>query len=99
VLKIISLALARKRQKSDQSRGNQMWIEYVQKGLADGHQVFRRSVIENLMKEIEAEYKPLTSSTPDIKEMKDQLERSRKTNRILTAKLARIRAIAEENKD
>ena len=76
-----------------------MWMEYVRKALADGHQVFRRSVIENLMKEIDAEYVPLTGNNPEVKDMRDQLERSRKTNRGLSVKLARIKAIIEENKE
>ncbi len=76
-----------------------MWMEYVRKALADGHQVFRRSVIENLIKEIDAEYKPLTGNSPEVKDMRDQLERSRKTNRVLSAKLARIKAIIEETKE
>ena len=76
-----------------------MWMEYVRKALADGHQVFRRSVIENLITEIDTEYKPLAGNFPDMKDIQSQLERSRRTNRVLSAKLARIRTIIEESKE
>ncbi len=76
-----------------------MWMEYVRKALADGHQVFRQSVIENLIKEIDTEYEPLKSDNPGAKDIRDQLERSRKVNRALSAKLVRIKAMIEETKE
>ncbi len=76
-----------------------MWIEYVRKALADGHQVFRRSVIEKLIKEIDTEYKPLANNIPEVKDMQEQLERSRKANRALSAKMARIKAIIDETRE
>ncbi len=76
-----------------------MWMEYVRQALVDGHQVFRRSVIENLLKEIDTEYELLKSDKPAVKDMRDQLERSRKVNRVLSAKLVRIKAIIEETKE
>ncbi len=76
-----------------------MWMEYVRQALADGHQVFRRSVIEKLVKEIETEYEPLKGNSPELRDMRDQMERSRKANRALNAKLARIKAILEESKE
>ena len=74
-------------------------MEYVRKSLADGHQVFRRSVIEKLIEEIETEFEPLGGKHVEGKDTQGQLERSRKSNRVLTAKLARIKAIIEENKE
>jgi hypothetical protein len=76
-----------------------MWIEYVRKALADGQQVFRRSVLENLIKEIETEYKPLTGGSPEVVALRDQLDKSRKANRLLSAKLAHIKAIIGEGKE
>jgi len=76
-----------------------MWMDYVRKALADGQQVFRRSVLENLIKEIDTEYKPLTGDNPEVVALRDQLDRSRKANRLLSAKLARIRAIIGEIKE
>ena len=76
-----------------------MWMEYVRKALADGQQVFRRSVLENLIKEIETEYKPLTGGNPEVVALRDQLDKSRKINRLLSVKLARIKAIIGETKE
>ena len=76
-----------------------MWMDYVRKALADGQQVFRRSVLENLIKEIETEYKPLTGGNPEVVALRDQLDKSRKINRLLSVKLARIKAIIGETKE
>jgi len=76
-----------------------MWMEYVRKSLADGHQVFRRSVIEKLINEIETEYELLGVKHLESKDMQAQLERSRRANRALSAKLARIKSIIEETKE
>jgi hypothetical protein len=76
-----------------------MWMEYVRKSLAEGHQVFRRSVIEKLINEIETEYEQLGVKHLGVKDMHAQLERSRRANRVLSAKLAHIKAILEETKE
>ena len=70
-----------------------MWLEYVRNGLKDGQQVFRRSVIENLIEEIDI--KPKLDPI-DLNKLKEQLDRSQRVNRSLNQKFSRIKAILEE---
>jgi hypothetical protein len=71
-----------------------MWIEYVQDGLEKGQQVFRRSVIENLMQEI-AQVKPSQGDSAEVAALKHELAIMKKQYRDLNIRFHQAGAVLD----
>jgi hypothetical protein len=68
-----------------------MWIEYVREGLKNGQQVFRRSVIENLMEEVD-HLKPSQGDNAEVAALKHELAVAKKQYRDLNIRLHQVKA-------
>jgi hypothetical protein len=80
--------------RSEQNEGGEMWIEYVRDGLKKGQQVFRRSVVENLLVEFEQRL-AAQGDTAEVAGLKRELSIVKKQYRDLNIRLHQIKAITE----
>jgi hypothetical protein len=67
-------------------KGEEMWIDYVREGLKNGQLVFRRSVIEKLMEEVD-HLKPAQGDSAEVAALKHELAVSKKQYRDLNIRL------------
>ena len=72
-----------------------MWIEYVRDGLKKGQQVFRRSVIESLLEEIDQQ-KASQGDSAEVASLKHELAILKKQYRDLNIRLHNVKAIIDE---
>ncbi len=72
-----------------------MWIEYVRDGLTKGQQVFRRSVIESLLEEIDQQ-KAAQGDSAEVASLKRELAILKKQYRDLNIRLHTVKTIIEE---
>jgi hypothetical protein len=67
-----------------------MWIEYVREGLVKGQQVFRRSVIESLLQEIEQQ-KSSEGQSAEVAVLKRELAIAKKQYRDLNIRYHQLK--------
>jgi len=75
--------------------GEKMWIEYVRDGLKKGQQVFRRSVVQALMEEIDQQ-KPNPGDSAEIAALKRELAIAKKQYRDLNIRFYQIKSHIDE---
>ena len=68
-----------------------MWIEYVREGLKNGQQVFRRSVVESLLAEIE-QAKDSQGDSAEVATLKRELAIAKKQYRDLNIRFHQVKA-------
>jgi hypothetical protein len=68
-----------------------MWIEYVREGLKSGQQVFRRSVVENLLAEID-QVKQSQGDSAEVATLKRELAIAKKQYRDLNIRFHQVKA-------
>ncbi len=73
-----------------------MWIEYVRDGLKKGQQVFRRSVIENLIEEID-QLKTGQGDSAEVAALRHELAIAKKQYRDLNIRFHQLKAAQGEN--
>src|SRR5512133_3967684 len=76
-------------------KGETMWIEYVREGLKKGQQVFRRSVVEALMAEIEQQ-KPTSGDSAQVAALKRELAIVKKQYRDLNIRFYQSKSGKDE---
>lgn len=72
-----------------------MWIEYVREGLKKGQQVFRRSVVESLLEEVDQMKSSEAGDSAEVAELKRELAITKKQYRDLNIRLHQIKAISD----
>lgn len=72
-----------------------MWMEYVREGLKNGQQVFRRSVVESLLKEIEQQKSPAGDSA-EIATLKRELAIAKKQYRDLNIRFHQVKGHGDD---
>jgi hypothetical protein len=72
-----------------------MWIEYVRNGLKNGQQVFRRSVVESLIEEIEQQ-KSASGDQADVAALKRELAIVKKQYRDLNIRYHQAKGHSDE---
>ena len=75
--------------------GAKMWIEYVRDGLKKGQQVFRRSVVEALMDEIDQQ-KPTSGDSAEVAALKRELAIAKKQYRDLNIRFYQIKSRVDD---
>ncbi|MDD5369730.1 MAG: hypothetical protein PHQ40_11635 [Anaerolineaceae bacterium] len=73
-----------------------MWIEYVRDGLKKGQLVFRRSVIEKLMEEVD-HLKTTQGDNAEVATLKHELAVAKKQYRDLNIRLHQVKAVHLDN--
>ncbi|HEX9012647.1 MAG TPA: hypothetical protein VF813_03990 [Anaerolineaceae bacterium] len=72
-----------------------MWIEYVRDGLKKGQQVFRRSVVEGLLEEVD-QIKSSQGDSAEVAALKRELAIVKKQYRDLNIRFHHARAGADD---
>jgi hypothetical protein len=76
---------------TDRVKEGNMWIEYVREGLKNGQQVFRRSVVENLIAEIE-QISTSQGDSAEVAALKRELAITKKQYRDLNIRFHQVKA-------